>query len=58
MRHEPDGQYKWILHIINHFSKFSSAVALLGKQAVEVAYAIAEWIGHFEQPDIFECNNG
>jgi hypothetical protein len=43
-RHEPDGQDKWILHNIDHFSKFSSVVALKRKQAVEVADVIAEWI--------------
>jgi len=58
MRHEPNGQYKWILHIIDHFSKFSSVVALKSKQAVEVADAIAEWIGHFEPPEILQCDNG
>jgi hypothetical protein len=33
-------------------------VALKCKQAVEVADAIAEWIGHFEPPEILQCDNG
>ena len=27
MRTTPDGEYKWILHIVDHFSKFSSSFA-------------------------------
>jgi hypothetical protein len=46
MRHKPDGQFKWILHIVDHdYSKFSSLAALKSKQAVEVAHSIAIWIG-------------
>ena len=33
----PDGEYKWILHIVDHFSKFSSSFALRSKHAAEVA---------------------
>jgi hypothetical protein len=58
LHHEPDGQYKWILHIIDHFSKFLSVVALKSKKAVEVAVAIAEWIGYVEPPEIVQCDNG
>lgn len=58
MRHEPDGQHKWILHIVDHFSKFSSLIPLKSKRAVEVADAIAVWIGYFEPPAILQCDNG
>jgi hypothetical protein len=58
MRHEPDYQYKWILHVIDHFSKFSTLFAVKSKQAVEVADAIAQWIGQFEPPAILQCDNG
>jgi hypothetical protein len=58
MCHEPDAQFKWILHFINHFSKFSCLAALKSKRAVEVADAIAIWIGQFEPPAIMQCDNG
>jgi len=58
MRHEPDGQFKWILHFIDHFSKFSCLAALKSKRAVEVADAIAIWVGQFEPPAILQCDNG
>ena len=40
-----DGEYKWILDIIVHFSKFSN-IALRSKHAVEVAEKLALWIGY------------
>ena len=43
----PDGVYKWILHIVDHFSKFSSSFALKSKHAIEVAEKLALWIGLF-----------
>jgi hypothetical protein len=58
MRHAPDGQFKWILHFIDHFSKFSCLAALKSKLAVEVADAIAIWVGQFEPPAILQCDNG
>lgn len=32
MRHEPDGHFKWIAHIKDHYSKFSMLEALTSKQ--------------------------
>jgi len=58
MRHEPDEQFKWILHFIDHFSKFSCLAGLKSKRAVEVADAIAICIGQFEPAAIFQCDNG
>ena len=37
MRHEADGKYKWILHVKDHFSKFSGLAALEKKEAAAVA---------------------
>lgn len=47
-----------MLHILDHFSKFLSVIALETNKAVEVADAIAKWIGHFEPPEILQCDNG
>ena len=54
----PDGEYKWILHIVDHFSKFSSSFALRSKHAVEVSEKLALWIGLFGPPHILQCDNG
>lgn len=58
MRHEPDGQYKWILHAKDHFSKFSYLYALKSKEAGEVAGAFGYWIMSFGPPQIVQCDNG
>ena len=58
MRAEADGQWNWILHIGDHFSKFSSLFPLRSKSAEEVADVIAMWIGIFEPPVILQCDNG
>ena len=54
----PDGEYKWILHIVDHFSKFSSSFALRSKHAVEVSEKLALWISLFGPPYILQCDNG
>ena len=56
--HEPDGQYKWVLHIKDHFSKWTSLFALKSKTAAEVADALAVFIGFFGHPEIIQCDNG
>ena len=48
----PDGEYRWILHIVDHFSKFSSSFALRSKHAMEVSEKLALWIGLFGPPHI------
>ena len=58
MRHEPDGQYKWILHIKDHFSKWSPLFPLKSKSAEEVAGLITTWIGCYGVPEILQCDNG
>ena len=51
----PDGEYKWILHIVDHFSKFSCSFALRSKHAAVVSEKLALWIG---PPHILQCDNG
>ena len=48
----PDGEYKWILNIVDHFSKILSSVALKSKHAVEVSEKLALWISLFGPPHI------
>lgn len=57
-RHEPDGQFKWLLHVRDHFSKYTSLFALKSKQCAEVATNVAHWIGCFGVPKILQCDNG
>ena len=54
----PDGQYKYILHIKHHFSRFSSFYPLKSKKAAEVAERMAEWIGMIGIPRLLQCDNG
>lgn len=59
MRATPDGLYNWILHIRDHYSKYSWLYALKSKEASEVADRIIEWIaGCGEPPHILQCDNG
>lgn len=41
MRHEPSGQYKWILHVKDHFSKYTQLYALKSKHSEPIAEAFA-----------------
>lgn len=58
MRHEPSGTYKWILHVKDHFSKFSALYALRSKRASDVAQALELYINHYGPPEICQCDNG
>jgi len=43
MRADPDGEYQCILHIRDHFSKFSCAYPLKSKESMEVAMDWSIW---------------
>lgn len=58
MRHEPDREYKWILHAKDHFSKYSGLWALKSKEAEGVAEALEGWIMSFGPPSMIQCDNG
>jgi hypothetical protein len=58
MRHEPSGQYKWILHIKDHFSKYTQLYALKSKHADRIAKKFARFIGAFLPPKIVQADNG
>ena len=44
MRHQPDGQFKWICHFRDHYSKFSVLFPMKSKTAVEVANCVCSKI--------------
>lgn len=58
MRHEPSGQFKWILHIKDHFSKYTQLYPLKSKHAEPIATAFALFIAAFLPPKIMQCDNG
>ena len=58
MRHEPSGQYKWILHIKDHFSKYSQLYPLKSKHAEPIAQAFTGFIAAFLPPKIVQTDNG
>jgi hypothetical protein len=58
MRHEPSGQYKWILHIKDHFSKYTQLYPLKSKHAEPIADCFALFIAAFLPPKIMQADNG
>ena len=59
MRHLPDGEYKWILHAIDHWTKFNFAFPLQSKEAESVAEIFRTYIfPYFGIPKIFRTDNG
>lgn len=64
-RHQPDApygptgpKYHWVMHIKDHFSKFSQLYPLQSKGSAEVAMRMSEWIGAFGVPTIVQADNG
>ena len=58
MRHEPSGQYKWILHIKDHFSKYTQLYPLKSKHAGPIADCFALFIAAFLPLKIMQADNG
>ena len=64
-RHQPDApygpagpKYHWVMHIKDHFSKFTQLYPLQSKASGEVAMRMSEWIGVFGVPTIVQADNG
>ena len=64
-RHQPDvpyssagPKYYWVMHVKDHFSKFSQLYPLQSKASAEVAMRMSEWIGAFGVPTIVQADNG
>ena len=59
MRHLPHGNNKWILHCVDHWSKFNFAYALDAKTASNVAgILITHIFPYFGVPRILHSDNG
>jgi len=58
MRATPYNGNQWILHIKDHFSKYSFLYALPDKTTAGVAKCVAQWLGIVGIPQILQCDNG
>ncbi|CAF3273316.1 unnamed protein product [Rotaria socialis] len=58
MRSRPDGKFKWILHVKDHFTKFSWAYPLETKEAEPVAEKLLQQFYAFGAPHILQSDNG
>ena len=59
MRHLPHDGLKWILHIVDHWSKFTFAFPLTQKSAKEVTSALEKRVFPFiGLPSIIQSDNG
>ena len=59
MQSDPDGEYKWILNIQDHFSKFVHLRPLKCKQAEAVASELLDiFLTTNGAPRILQCDNG
>jgi IS30 family transposase len=57
MRHKPLGQYKWILHIKDHFSKYTQLYLLKSKHIEPIAECFAQFITAFLPLKIMQADN-
>jgi hypothetical protein len=58
MRHSPSGRYNWILHVKDHWSKFTMLYPLHGKHSEEIARCLTLFIMTFFPMKIIQCDNG
>lgn len=50
-------EYVWILHLKDHFSKFSILYALKSNKALEIAYYIGFFMCDWDMLEILQYNN-
>ena len=59
MQSKPDGQYRYICHAVDHFSKFHVIFPLVSKEAWVVANGIKIHVfSYFGLPRIIHSDNG
>ena len=59
MRHHPNGNYTWILHCVDHWSKLNFAYPLTSKHAVCVSAALnTHLFPYFGVPRVLHSDNG
>ncbi len=55
---KPDHGYKYVLHIKDHFSKYTALYSCRDKTATGVRDQFAHWLGHFGVPKVVQSDNG
>ena len=58
MTSTPDGEYVWICHMEDHFSKFHMLFAIRNKEAATVARKIHHWLAILGIFEILQSDNG
>ncbi len=58
IRTKLNGQYIWILHLKDHFSKFRMLYDLTSKKASKITFYINLFVPHLAIPGILQCDNG
>ena len=59
MTHLPHGDYKWIPHVVDHWSKFQFIYPLTCKTAADVANALHKWVVPvMGLPSVLQSDNG
>ena len=59
MRYLPHREYKWILHLVDHWCKFQFVSPLVSKSASDVANALEKWVFPIiGLPSIVQSDNG
>ena len=58
MRQEPDGKFRWILHIKDHHTRFCMLYPLRHRRERDVLYYFLQWIAMMGPPAILQTDNG
>lgn len=58
MRQEPDGKFRWILHIKDHFTRFCMLYPLRHRRERDVLCCFQQWIAMMGPPAILQTDNG
>ena len=58
MSSTPAKHFKWILHIKDHWSKYSQLYALPTKESIGIANCLESFIQHHDIPEIIQADNG
>lgn len=58
MRAEPDGKYRWILHIKDHYSRFCMLYPLKRRRGRSVVRHFLNWIAFMGPPTILQTDHG
>ncbi|CAG8593234.1 6426_t:CDS:1 [Paraglomus occultum] len=57
LRTRPDGEYRYIVHARDHFTRFSWAEALTDNKAIDVARFLFKIFTQFGPPEFLQSNN-